>query len=402
VSNIRRLTLTNAALLSICAVLVALFFIIRNNPVFADHGFMPHGHCYLWSPALVWTMVVTDALIGIAYVSISLCLYFLVRRIKLPFSTMFLAFGIFIAACGATHFMSIYTLWQPDYWLDALIKIVTALASVATALILYPLFPKVIALAETARLSEQRRLQLEDLNRELELRTEALMTANRELEAFSYTVSHDLRSPLRGIDGFSQALLEDHSAELSDEGKQFLTHVRSGAQRMGQIIDDLLALAKITRAEIVLVPVDLSKIAKETAEYLKAQEPERQATVEVELNLSCLGDPGLIRILVENLLGNAWKFSSRNSDTRIEVGSQRVDRETFFYIRDNGAGFDMQYSNKLFTAFQRLHSSADYKGSGIGLATVKRIVDKHSGSIRAESELTKGTTIFFTLPEVTK
>ena len=206
---------------------------------FSNSGFMPHGHCYLWTPSLVWTTVVSDVLIGCAYLSISICLYVLVRKINLPFGAMFLAFGVFIAACGAGHFMDVYTLWSPTYWEAAFVRVITAVASVATALIMFPLFPRVITFTAAARLSEERKKQLEELNRRLEMRTEELVTANRELEAFSYSVSHDLRTPLRGIDGFSKALLEDYGARLDPVGREYLTYVRDGAERMGVIIDDL-------------------------------------------------------------------------------------------------------------------------------------------------------------------
>ena len=358
---------------------------------------MPHGHCYLWTPSLVWTMVIADGLIGLAYLSISICLYILVRRIRLPFSTMFLAFGAFIAACGATHFMSVYTLWLPNYWLDALIKVVTALASVATAILMIPLFPKVVEFAAAARLSEERKRQLEELNRKLQLRSEELVIANRELEAFSYSVSHDLRTPLRGIDGFSQALLEDYSDKLDAQGVQFLNYVRHGAQRMGNIIDSLLNLSRITRTELITHEMNLSQLARESVDNLQRQNPGRNVQIFIQDELKAFGDSSLIRMVLDNLLSNAWKFTSKSVDARIEFGARVEANELAYFVRDNGAGFDMKFSDKLFGAFQRLHSVEDYAGTGVGLATAKRIIDRHGGKIWAKSQAGEGTTFYFTV-----
>lgn len=391
----KRARLINIAFVLACLGVV-VWVISAPRDVFSNAGFMPHGHCYLWTPLLVWTMVTTDALIGLAYLSISICLYVLVRRIRLPFSAMFLAFGAFIAACGTTHFMSIYTLWWPNYWLDAFIKVITALASVATAILMFPLIPKVLEFTAAARLSEERKRQLEEVNLELQARTESLTLANRELEAFSYSVSHDLRTPLRGIDGFSAALLED-CKDLDEQSKQYLHHVRSGAQRMGEIIDDLLNLARINRIKISPQPVNLSQIAEETIKSLQSAAPDRQISVFVQQGVGASGDPGLLRILIENLLSNAWKFTSKALGASIEFGSQRKADETIYFVRDNGVGFDMKFSDKLFTAFQRLHSSEQYSGTGVGLATAKRIVERHGGRIWSESSVGKGTTFYFSL-----
>jgi signal transduction histidine kinase len=382
---------------SIACVAVLIGFILHSHLWPSNEGFMPHGHCYLWQSSLVWTMIITDGLIGFAYLFISACLYVLVRRIRLPFSAMFLAFGAFIAACGATHFMSIYTLWFPNYWLDAFVKVITALASVATAVLMIPLFPKVVAFAMSARLSGERKRQLEELNRQLELRTEELTVANRELEAFSYSVSHDLRTPLRGIDGFSQALLEDYDDVLDEQGKMYLKNVRSSAQRMGHIIDDLLNLSRITRTELTVQKVNLSKLAKDALAHLKDQSPGRKVEIFVQEGVEEFGDPGLLSIVMDNLLSNAWKFTNKSIGAQIEFGAKKESGKTVYFIRDNGVGFDMQYADKLFGAFQRLHSEHEYSGTGVGLATAKRIIERHGGKIWAESLVGRGTIFYFSL-----
>jgi signal transduction histidine kinase len=374
-----------------------VWFLLSNENIFSNRGFMPHGHCYLWTPALVWTMIITDTLIGLSYVAIALCLYLLVCRIHLPFSSMFLAFGAFIAACGATHFMGIYTLWFPNYWLDAFIKIVTAVASVATAVLIFPVFPRIIGFAAAAKLSEERKQKLEALNSQLELQSEALMVANRELEAFSYSVSHDLRTPLRGIDGFSQALIEDYGEKLDETGKEYLQHVRSGAQQMGRLIDDLLNLSRITKADMVTQKINLTDLSREVFEHLKTLYPDRRIELTLSNTPNVEGDLGLLRVVIDNLASNAWKFTSKQIGAQIEFGSKEQSGETVFFMRDNGAGFDMKFATKLFGPFQRLHSAEEFDGTGIGLATAKRILDRHSGKIWVESEIGKGTTFYFTL-----
>ena len=225
----------------------------------------------------------------------------------------------------------------------------------------------------------------------------ALEAANKELEAFSYSVSHDLRAPLRGIDGFSQALLEDYVNKLDEQGKDYLTRIRSASQRMGHLIDDLLNLARFTRAEIRREAVNLSEIAKSLVAELAQREPERHVTFEIGEGLEVKGDPRLLRVALENLFRNAWKFTSKHPRARIEFGVAQRDGKPTYFVRDDGAGFDMAYKAKLFGAFQRLHKATEFYGTGVGLATVQRIVRRHGGEIWAEGEVEKGATFYFTL-----
>ena len=225
-----------------------------------------------------------------------------------------------------------------------------------------------------------------------------LEAANKELEAFSYSVSHDLRSPLRSIDGFSQALLEDYGELLPPEGRNFLERVRSSAQRMADLIDDLLNLSKVTRASMKLVPVDLSEFAWGIVAELQRTQPERRVNFNITPNLKARGDPNLLQAVFENLLNNAWKFTSKQEQAEIEFGSKHENDETIYFIRDNGAGFDMAFVGKLFGAFQRLHATTEFSGTGIGLATVQRIINRHGGRIWAEGAVGQGATFFFTLP----
>jgi PAS domain S-box-containing protein len=237
------------------------------------------------------------------------------------------------------------------------------------------------------------------LNEQLRERTAELEAINAELEAFSYSVSHDLRAPLRSIAGFSRALEEDYGKKLQADGIDYLDRIRRASARMGQLIDDLLNLSRVTRAELHFEPVDLATMAREVIEDLRVSEPERSETVEVTLPMAALtfGDPRLLRIVMENFLSNAWKFSRGVERAKIEFGIISESGRPVYFIRDNGAGFDMVYAKKLFGPFQRLHSAHEFPGTGIGLATVHRIILRHGGKCWAEAAIGKGATFFFTI-----
>lgn len=223
--------------------------------------------------------------------------------------------------------------------------------------------------------------------------------ANRDLEAFSYSVAHDLRAPLRGIDGFSLALLEDYGDRLDDEGKRYVQRVRDSARHMAQLIESLLALARVTRGDVRRDPVDLSELARAAADRLRGTQPARHVEFVIGNGLVATGDSRLLGIVLDNMLENAWKFSRNREDARIEFDATRIDGRTVFYVRDNGAGFDMAFSAKLFGVFQRLHTASEFEGTGIGLATVQRIVGRHGGRVWAEGAVGQGATFYFTLNE---
>jgi len=226
-----------------------------------------------------------------------------------------------------------------------------------------------------------------------------LQAANRDLEAFSYTVAHDLRAPLRAIDGFAMILDEDHRAQLDEDARRCLDRIQGAAQRMAQLIEGLLSLARVARDELELQPVDLSALATTVAERLADAQPTRGVEIVVEPGLMAAGDPRLLTIVVDNLLENAWKFTRDEPNPRVEFSALPPASNQVFYVRDNGAGFDMTYADKLFGVFERLHTEQEFAGTGIGLATVRRIVERHGGRAWAEGAVGEGATIYFTLVE---
>ena len=236
-----------------------------------------------------------------------------------------------------------------------------------------------------------------NLDEVVDERTNQLRAVNKELESFSYSISHDLRAPLRSITGFADALRDEYKYVLDDTGLDYLQRIIVGGERMGRLIDDLLSLSRITRTEIVKSEVNLSLLAEESMETLRERNPDKSANVQVIPNIMGNADPGLIGVVMSNLMNNAWKYSQKSEQIDIMFGAEKKNGETVYYVKDNGVGFKMQYADKIFTAFQRLHSSKDYEGTGIGLATVQRIIHRHGGQVWAKSELEKGATFYFTL-----
>src|SRR5450830_770325 len=240
-----------------------------------------------------------------------------------------------------------------------------------------------------------------DLEERVHRRTAELEAANKELEAFSYSVSHDLRSPLRSIDGFSQAFLEDFGSAVPEEGREDLERVRRATQRMGQLIDDMLLLSRVTRREMHVQETDMSALAAEVAEELARDDPQRDVQLNIEPSMTATGDPQLLRIVLVNLLGNAWKFTSKHEQAHVSVGAVRdPEHGPAFFVRDDGAGFDAKYKEKLFVPFQRLHAQEEFPGTGIGLATIQRAVRRHGGDVWAEGEVDRGATFYFTIPDL--
>ena len=248
------------------------------------------------------------------------------------------------------------------------------------------------------KLAEQElRLHQENLQELVDQRTQELTRLNQELEAFSYSVSHDLRTPLRAIDGFSHVLMEDYADVLDEQGLGYLRRVRRASQTMAELIDDMLQLSRISRSELKAQRINLSQLAQKAIEGLQQADPLRKVEIHIEEGLSCNADKKLMKVVLDNLIGNAWKYTSKMEHAKITFGQRQIDGKTVFFVEDNGAGFDMRYADKLFGVFQRLHKAEEFGGTGVGLATVHRILQRHSGKIWADAEVGKGATFFFSL-----
>lgn len=259
-------------------------------------------------------------------------------------------------------------------------------------------FELVSDISERKKVEQELQLYREKLEERVAERTAQLNASYKDLETFCYSVSHDLRAPLRSINGFSQILMEDYGETLDSKALDYFTRIRSSIIHMDRLIDDLLSLAKVSRCEINMGSVDLSELARETASLMQQNYPDRTVYCQIEDNLTAYGDTALLRVLLENLFDNAWKFTRHTSNPKIEFGHTEKDAQKVFYIRDNGAGFDMKYSHKMFGPFQRLHETHEFPGTGIGLASVLRIVQRHGGEIWAQGEAGKGATFYFTIP----
>lgn len=289
----------------------------------------------------------------------------------------------------------VYAPYWRRVWMIGIVLLVSVLAAVLGVGLLWRQFGTQVLRKEQV----VDRLLNDELEQRVKDRTVQLEASNRELEAFCYSVSHDLRAPLRGIDGWSLALLEDYGDKLDEKGRQQLERVRADTQRMGRLIDDLLLLSRVARGPIERGPVDLTALAQSVAARLQEVEPERRVEFAVQPGLTAQGDARLLEIVLSNLLGNAWKFSSGRPLAQVEFGSTEVEGRPAFFVRDNGVGFDMNYAQKLFGAFQRMHKASEFPGTGIGLAIVQRVIQRHGGRVWAEAQVDRGATFFFTLEE---
>ncbi|HEY9155194.1 MAG TPA: ATP-binding protein [Opitutaceae bacterium] len=347
---------------------------------------MPHEYCYLNDGSLVWLNVIADLVIGITYVSISATLAILVYRASkgIPFNGVFLAFGLFIVSCGMTHFMEVVVVWRPMYWLAGYIKVFTALASAATAIALFPLVPKVFALIASAREGEQRRIEIEQLN--------------QELQRFNYSVAHDLRTPLRGIVGLGNALREDFADQLPPRAKEYILRMEDSAARMNGLISDLLRYATVGRQEIAVGPIELSEVVRRAIETLETEIRERSGKISVPTQLPVVrGDPTLLLVIFQNLLTNALKFVAKDVAPEIEISAISESNRVTVFVTDNGIGVPVKNRLQIFGMFERAHP--EFAGSGIGLAIVHRAVERLHGTIEViDSPTGRGTRFALQLP----
>jgi len=369
---------------AVLAVILAVPEFVRG--LFRADQFMPHATCYLRNPSIILLHVSSDSIIGISYVAISTMLGYLVLRASrnIPFHWMFLAFGLFIITCGFTHFMEVWTVWQPVYWLAGYIKLICAAASAVTAMALYRLVPKVFSLIESVRISEERRSRLE--------------TANRELEAFAYSVSHDLRAPLRTVQGMADVLMEDYGERLDQPAHDYLRRMVQSSQRMDQLIRDLLEYSRISRTEFELRPVNLARVIEAAQLSLADDKARTKAEIIIQRELpTVMANETMLTQVLENLLSNALKFVAPGVSPRIEVSAVDAGGRVQILIKDNGIGIAPQFREKIFHIFERLHSSSEYPGTGIGLAIVDKAVHRMGGTLGFDSTPGHGSTFWIEL-----
>jgi signal transduction histidine kinase/CheY-like chemotaxis protein len=371
-----------------------------SHSFFDQTNFMPHGHCYLWKPALVWTHVVSDLLIGLAYISISITLYLLVRRIRLPFSPVFIAFGLFIGACGLTHFMEIWNLWNADYWAGGMVKVVTAIASVATGIALVPIKPKVVALADAARLSEERKVKLESAHAELGVLYDKVKEADVLKTQFFANVSHELRTPISLILGPIEQLLA--KANLAPEDRKHLDIISRNSKTLLKQVNDLLDVSKLEagRLKPQYVKSDLVKLFKFVAAHFETVMQSRSIffTLHAPDSITAEIDPEKVQRIYMNLLSNAIKFVPDGG--RIRASIQVDGAEGVFTIEDTGPGVPDQVKEQIFERFRQGEEGTNrkYGGTGLGLAIVKDFTELHGGSVKLIKGLAPGATFSVRLP----
>ncbi len=353
-------------------------------PSLNTQHFMPHGASSLWTPGAPWLNALPDILIAMACFVLPLVLIQVTRRRRdLPLTGLLVWFGIFSIACGAAHLLAAWNVWHAEHRIEGWLKIVAAVAAVPTVLLLWLRLPDLLSLPSQRQLGEA---------------NESLARANRELEAFTASVSHDLRSPLTTIAGQAGLLELALGEDATVERKRRLQRIQGSVKQMSELIEALLVLSRISRHTLHRESVDISTLAEEIVADLRQHEPACDVEITIQPGMHAYGDRRLIGNLLANLIGNAWKFTAKTPQARIKLGQTHASPMTTLYVRDNGAGFDMAYEQKLFKPFQRLHGPAEFPGSGVGLATVARIVERHGGRIWAESRPNHGAVFYLTLP----
>lgn len=370
----------------------------------SNSAFMPHGHCYLWQPALLWSHVSSDAIIALAYFSIPLTiLYFVSKRKGLTFGWVGYLFAAFIVLCGITHIMGIVTVWKPVYPLEAVIKFATAVVSIFTAAAIIPTVPRLLSLRTPEELEAVNlRLQSEiesrrEVEDELRDTIRKLEEANAEYQQFAYSASHDLQAPLRSISGFAELLQEDHAEQLDADGREYLGIIKDSTDRMQALIRGLLALSRLSNALDVAPIADTRALVDTALANLQADIRDSKAEIDIGELPAVHADASQIAQLFQNLIGNAIKYQQPDTVPQITINGHRSGAECHFSIRDNGIGIDPRYQDRIFKIFQRLHAADEYEGAGIGLALCAKIVQRHGGRIWVDSAAGEGSCFHFTL-----
>lgn len=381
-----------------------------------QQGFMPHGHCYLWQDEVLWLHLIGDGLTVLAYFLIPAMLIYFVRvRKDLRYRTIFYLFGAFIISCGTTHLISVYTIWEPIYRLESLVKLLTGIISMSTTAYMLILLPKAKRIptveqleAVNHELAEEvisHRTTMQELQAsqvELQRRLSELKALNDELEGFIYSVSHDLRAPIRHVNSHALQLeeaLASDEPEAPEAVQMYLNDIKYTAKRMGGMMDELLNFSRGRNQPLTMERIDLDDVVKSAqAEALFAL-PKHDIEWHITELPTIQGDYNMIHRVFENLLSNAIKFTGKAETPRIDISVEEKPQTFEVSVRDNGAGFNMKYKEKLFGLFQRLHKQSDYPGYGVGLANVKRIIERHGGAIEGRGERGKGAEFILTFPK---
>ncbi|WP_323750312.1 sensor histidine kinase [Marinobacter sp.] len=411
-------------------------------PEWLDMTFMGHGHCYLWRSDLLALHAISDTLIAVAYFTIPLALYVLLHKRKdIEFEWMFLLFALFIFCCGVTHLMAVYNIWNGAYYLSGFLKALTAVVSLITAALVWPLIPRALALPRPAQLQaanmeleseiirrseteqnlEKARFDLEGqieeltrtklrLEQEIEQRsrlekqqqqqTRALERSNEDLEQFAFIASHDLREPLRKLMAFTQMLMTGKYGEFNEKGEQFVRYIREAAERMDALLNSLLSYSRISSSDEGHEDLSLHRIVDEACRDLQLSIEDSHAVIRVGDLCRVHGDPAQLRPLMQNLISNSLKYCSPDTPPVIEIAACQSDLpgRCEVTVTDNGIGFDGAYKDQVFEVFKRLHGRGEYEGTGMGLAICRKIVERHGGSISAESNEGQGARFRFDLP----
>ncbi len=372
-----------------------------------ENDFMPHGHCYFWRPDILWTHVLSDGIIAIAYFSIPITLvYFLNKRRDFPFRGILALFAAFIILCGTTHILGIITVWKPIYVIDGMVKAATALVSIATALVLVPMVPIALSMRSPAELEAANEMLRAEIDRRQEAEwrlqhaVESLRRSNEELEQFASVASHDLQSPLRAVVNFTQLLKSRMSGKLDKETEEFFAFIEDGGKQMQALINDLLQVARVSKEGRPAKPVSTTKVLQDALLPMQHTLNKVGATVEAADLPEVMGDPVQLQQLFHNLVGNAIKYVAPGTKPNVRISAKREQDYWHFIVADNGIGIPEHQLRSIFEIFRRLHSKDEYHGTGIGLAICKRVVEKHHGKIWAESTAGEGSQFHFTLPAV--
>lgn len=388
-----------------------------------ETDFMPHGHCYYWRPEILWPHVLGDVFTAIAYFVIPFLLYRFVRsRPDVKYPGVFLAFSLFILCCGITHLLATVSVWHPIYRAEAVAKVTTAVVSVGTVGLLFKLYNPILAIPSPAQLEaanaelrreiqqrkkteEQLRLHEQEilkLNASLEEkvreRTIQLEEMNEELESFSYSVSHDLRAPLKNMEGMASMLKELYASQLDENGNTLIEHINTNAQRMDRLITGFLQFSKVGQQLVHKEQFDIKAQFEEVYNGLRTAYENKNIDFQIDQLPNAYGDVGLIRQVIQNLISNALKYASGQDTISIRVTGATDGNKNIYSVTDNGVGFDIKSQKKLFMMFQRLHKAEDFSGHGIGLAFSYRIIRKHGGHMWADSRPGQGAQFFFSLP----